>query len=149
MRFTNPTDITKPYSIKTNFTLEPLANMPGRGGMPIPVGLAPGEIAWSGSNTPEPESTFPSRCTSRVVEERYVLNFPPNVSIDNIPKGARFRRGDIRYESRFVKDGRKVTVQRTLRVQRVSNVCGVIENRDWLAFYKVLQRDLRSQIIYR
>ena len=48
-----------------------------------------------------------------------------------------------------MQDGRKVTVHRTLRVQRASNVCGAKENRDWLAFYKVLQRDLRSQIIYK
>ena len=149
MQFTEPTDITKPYWVRAAFTLEPLANMPGRGGMPVPVGLAPGEIAWAGSNTPETDSRFPSRCGSRVVEERYALNFPETVSIDEIPKGAKFLRGDIRYESRFVQDGRKVTVHRTLRVQRASNVCGAKEIRDWLAFYKILQRDLRSQIIYR
>ena len=149
MQFTEPTDITKPFWVRSTFTLEPLANMPGRGGMPVPVGLAPGQIAWAGSNTPEPESRFPSRCGSRVVEERYVLNFPDTISIEEIPKGMQFRQGDVRYESRFVQDGRKVTVHRTLRVQRASNVCGAKENRDWLAFYKVLQRDLRSQIIYR
>ncbi len=149
MRFTDPTDTTKPYWVRANFTLEPLANMPGRGGMPIPVGLAPGGIAGAGSSTPEPESRFPSSCGSRIFEERYVLNFPANVSIEDIPKGTQFRQGDVRYESRFVQDGRKVTAHRTLRVQRASNLCGVKENRDWLAFYKVLQRDLRSQIIYR
>ena len=149
MQFTEPKDITKPYWVRSTFTLEPLANMPGRGGMPVPVGLAPGEIAWAGSNTPEPESRFPSRCGSRVVEERYVLNFPDTISIEEIPKGMQFRQGDVRYESRFVQDGRKVTVHRTLRVQRAPNVCGAKENRDWLAFYKVLQRDLRSQIIYK
>ena len=149
MRFTDPTDITQPYWVKTTFTLEPLANMPGRGGLPVPVGLAPGEIASVGSNTPEPESHFPSQCISRVIEERYVLNFPPNVSIEDIPKGTWFRQGDVRYESRFAQDGRKVTVHRTLRVQRAPNICGEKQSRDWLAFYKVLQRDLRSQIIYR
>jgi len=149
MRFTDPTDITQPYWVKTTFTLEPLANMPGRGGLRVPVGLAPGEIASVGSNTPEPESHFPSQCISRVIEERYVLNFPPNVSIEDIPKGTWFRQGDVRYESRFAQEGRKVTVHRTLRVQRASNICGEKQSRDWLAFYKVLQRDLRSQIIYR
>lgn len=149
MKFTDPTDITKPYSVRAKFTLEPLANMPGRGGLAVPVGLAPGIISWSGSNTPEPKSEFPSQCTSRLVEERYGLNFPENVTIEDIPKGTKFSRGDIRYESRFSRNERKVTVYRTLRVQRLSNVCGEKEARDWLAFYKVLQRDLRSQIIYR
>ncbi|MGB4560036.1 MAG: transglutaminase-like domain-containing protein [Burkholderiaceae bacterium] len=149
MRYTDPTDITKPYWVNAKFTLEPLANMPGRGGLAIPVGLAPGLIASAASNKPEPESDIPSRCSSRVVEEKYDLNFPVNVSIEDIPKGARFERGDIFYESRFVQDGRKVSLHRTLRVQRASKICGVKESRDWLAFYKVLQRDLRSQIIYR
>jgi hypothetical protein len=36
-----------------------------------------------------------------------------------------------------------------LRVQRASNVCGAKESRGWRAFYTALQRDLRSQIIYR
>jgi len=35
------------------------------------------------------------------------------------------------------------------RVKRASNVFGAKESPDWLAFYKALQRDLRSQIIYR
>lgn len=149
MEFTDPTDITKPYWIKSKFTLEPLTNMPGRGGLAVPVGLAPGAIAWAGSNTPEIESDVPSMCTSRLVEESYYLNFPENVTIEDIPKGTRFSLGDIQYQSRFSREGRKVTVHRTLRVQRASNICGKKETRDWRALYKVLQRDLRSQIIYR
>ena len=148
-QFPDPTDITKPYWVRAQFTLEPLANMPGRGGLPVPVGLAPGEIAGAGRNPPEAESTFPLQCVSRFVEERYVLNFPQNVSIEAIPADVQFQRGDVRYQSRFVQDGQKVTVRRTLRVQRASNVCGTKESRDWFAFSKVLQRDLRSQIIYR
>ena len=54
-----------------------------------------------------------------------------------------------RCESRFVQDGHKVTVNRSLKVQRTANLCGVGQSRDWLALYKVLQRDLRSQVIYR
>ena len=149
MQFPDPKDITKPYWLKSTFNLEPLANMPGRGGLAVPVGLAPGFIAGFGSNTPEPKSTLPESCSSRIVEERYVLNFPGSVSIEAIPKGVLFRQGDIRYESRFVQDGHKVTVNRSLKVQRTANLCGVGQSRDWLALYKVLQRDLRSQVIYR
>ncbi len=149
MQFPDPKDITKPYWLKSTFKLEPLANMPGRGGLAVPVGLAPGFIAGFGSNTPDPKSTLPESCSSRIVEERYVLNFPGSVSIEAVPKGILFRQGDIRYESRFVQDGHKVTVNRSLKVQRTANLCGVGQSRDWLALYKVLQRDLRSQVIYR
>ena len=149
MQFTDPTDIAQPYWIKANFTLEPLTNMPGRGGLAVPVGLAPGQIAGTGSNMPDAVTNLPTRCDSSLVEERYSLSFPANVSIDAVPKGTRFERGDIRYESRFAQNGSKVTVHRALRVQRASNICGEKEGHDWLAFYKVLRRDLRSQIIYR
>ena len=40
-------------------------------------------------------------------------------------------------------------LHRSLRLQRASQMCGDKEREDWLAFYKVLQRDLRSQIIYK
>jgi len=149
MQSTEATDITKPFWVRATFTLEPLANMPGRGGMPVPVGLAPGEIAGVGSDTPEPESRFPMRCSSYVVDERYVLHFPETVAIEEVPKGMQFRKGDVRYESRFVQEGRRVTLHRTLRVQRAASVCGAKESRDWRALYKVVQRDLRAQIIYR
>jgi len=149
MQYPDPQDITKPYWLKSTFKLEPLANMPGRGGLTVPVGLAPGLMAGFGSYTPESNTPFPVSCSSRIVEERYVLNFPENVSIEVIPKGALFRQGDIRYESKFVQDGRKITVTRSLKVQRSSNLCGDRQARDWLALYKVLQHDLRSQVIYR
>lgn len=100
-----------------------------------------GKVA-PGVNTPKPKLNFPSRCVSRVVEEQYVLNFPANVSIEGIPKGTQFQSGGVSYESRFVQDGRKVTVHRTLRVQHASNICTDKDSRDWLALYKVLQRDL-------
>ena len=44
---------------------------------------------------------------------------------------------------------RLVMPSRSLKVQRTTNLCGVGQSRDWLALYKALQRDLRSQVIYR
>ncbi len=52
-------------------------------------------------------------------------------------------------ESRYIQSGRTVTVDRRLRVQRESRVCGLKESREWLSFYRVIQRELRSQIVYR
>jgi hypothetical protein len=83
------------------------------------------------------------------VQERYVLAFPSNVAIEDIPKGTRFRQGGIDFESRYTHSGRTVTVDRRLRVQRESRVCGLKESREWFSFYRVIQRELRSQIVYR
>ena len=98
---------------------------------------------------PRSRSTFKDQHANYTRPERFALTLQNGSKFWVSLKGTQFRQGDVRYESRFVRDGRKVTVHRMLRVQRASNVCGVKENRDWLAFYKVLQRDLRSQIIYR
>jgi hypothetical protein len=46
-------------------------------------------------------------------------------------------------------DDAAVTLERRLRVQRASCVCGLKEARDWQAFYRALQRDLRAQIVFR
>jgi len=78
-----------------------------------------------------------------------VLTFPSNVSIEDVPKGTRFSQGGIDFESRYVQSGRTVTVDRRVRIQRDSRVCGLKEARDWHAFYRVMQRELRSQIVYR
>ena len=54
MRSTEPTDITRPYEMRTVFTLEPLVNMPGRGALSVPVGLATGSIAAIAVSQPDP-----------------------------------------------------------------------------------------------
>lgn len=149
LRHTDPTDITKPYEISSDFTLEPIANIPGRGAMAIPVGLAPGDIAYLGIVRPEPVSDRPSLCISRNFKESYTLNFPANVLIEDIPKGKKFVRGGIHFESRYTLKGRTVTIDRQLRVQQKSRICGLEESRDWYDFYRLIQRELRSQVVYR
>jgi len=62
LRYTDPSDITQPFEIASEFTLEPVVNMPGRGAMAIPVGLAPGNIAYLGIVKPEPISDHPTLC---------------------------------------------------------------------------------------
>lgn len=149
LKYADPTDLSLPYFVEARFKLESLSNMPGRGALAVPVGLAPGEMTSLASVIPPKDDGFPARCASRSIEESYSLTFPRNVSIEEVPKGVRFKRGDIVYESRFTRLKKTVRVDRKLTVQRSSMICGERENNDWLAFYGVLRRDLRSQIIYR
>ena len=148
-RMPDPADIAKPYWVTARFRLEPLVNMPGRGGLVVPVGLAPGIFVWMANDKPESDSRFPVRCTSRHVEEEYVLVFPSSVTVEAIPAGTLFHKGGVRYESRFKRDGQKVTVRRSLKVQRAGSICSDSENRDWHALYRAIQRDVRSQVIFR
>jgi hypothetical protein len=117
--------------------------------MAVPVGLAPGDIAYLGIVKPEPVSERPALCNSRSITERYTLIFPPNVSIESIPRGPKFIRSGIDFVSSYSRVGRTVTIDRKVRIQRQSRICGLQESRDWDDFYRVIQRELRSQIIYR
>ncbi|MEK9777236.1 MAG: DUF3857 domain-containing protein, partial [Quisquiliibacterium sp.] len=149
LTYTDPTAIDKPYRLVGQFILEPLTSMPGRGGLAFPIGLSPGFIYWAGMNSPAAEQRFPKTCTSQTYEDRISMTFPSNVEIEEIPKGVRFNQGGIRYESRYKQSGRTVTAHRSLRVQHASSVCGAKEHQEWKSFYRVLQRDVRAQIIYR
>ena len=145
----DPEDLESPFWVRTRFTLDPVSNMPGRGALAVPVGLAPGEIASGGSNKPLVERKLPYYCKSRLVEERYLLQFPATMAIEDVPKGTIYRRGGIHYQSSFRLDGRKVAVERRLHIQRDAPLCGPKDHSNWLAFHKALQRDLRAQIFYR
>ena len=147
--YTDPTAIDKPYRIDASFTLEPPTNMPGRGGLAFPIALSPGYIYWAGNNSPAAEQRFPTSCTSQTYEDRISMTFPSNVEIEEIPKGVRYSHGGIQYESRYVQSGHTVSATRRLHVQHISSICEAKEHEDWKLFYKVLQRDVRAQVLYQ
>ena len=50
---TEPMDLDRPWKVEAEFTLDPLANIPGPSAMTIPVGVAPGRIkALAGGKSP-------------------------------------------------------------------------------------------------
>ena len=145
----DPQDLSQSFGMQTRFTLGAVSNFPGRGALMVPVGLAPGRIAWSGNDQPAATIRYPAACRSRTWEERIQLVFPGNVRIDEIPKGTEYRRGAVHYRSTFSRSGQTVSVVRKLLVERPAPLCSMKEHQEWLDFYKVLQRDLRAQIFYR
>lgn len=146
---TDPEDLELPYWVKSRFTLDAVSNVPGRGAIAMPVGLAPGELAWLGADRPFAGRLTPFKCRSRVVEERYSLTLPRNVVLEAIPRGTQYRDGAIRYDAVYRRSGQTVTVRRKLVVHYAAHVCAPEENESWIRFYKVIQRDLRAQIFYR
>ena len=145
----DPEDLEAPYWVKSTFTLDAVSNVPGRGAIAMPVGLAPGELAWTGADRPFAQRLTPFKCRSRVVEENYSLTLPKNVVLESSPRGTTYRDGASTYESVYRKTGQTVTVRRKLVAHHASNVCAPEENEQWIRFYKVIQRDLRAQIFYR
>jgi hypothetical protein len=145
----NPEDIDKPYWIEGHFQLDPVANIPGRGAMRIPVGLTPGSLAGMASYTLSVNQQHPWPCPSLTIRDSYSIRFPSNVLIASIPDGTTYRDGQIDFQSTYHQVGRQVLVERTLVVERPSQVCTEEDLEHWREFHLRLQRDLRSQIFYR
>lgn len=146
----DPEDIDKPYWIEGRFQLDPVANIPGRGAMRIPVGLAPGWFAAVAANkTTVSQQQHPWPCTSQTNSESYSIRFPSNIVLTGIPDGMAYRDDQIDFQSTYSRVGRQVFVERRLVIQRPSQVCSAEDLEHWRAFHLQLQRDLRSQIFYR
>jgi hypothetical protein len=118
--------------------------------MRIPVGLAPGWFAGVAENkTTVSQHQHPWPCSSQTVSESYTIQFPSNVLITSVPDGVAYRDDQIDFQSTYRRVGRQVFVERTLVMQRRSQVCSAEDLEHWRAFHLKLQRDLRSQIFYR
>jgi transglutaminase-like putative cysteine protease len=145
----DPEDIDEPYWIEGHYQLDPVANIPGRGAMRIPVGLTPGTLEGLAANTLAVRQQHPWACASLTVSDSYRIQFPSNVSITSIPGGMAYRDDHINFHSTYHRVGRQVLVERTLLVEYPSQVCNAEDQEHWRAFHWKLQRDLRSQIFYR
>jgi transglutaminase-like putative cysteine protease len=148
MDFPDPERIEQPYWIRAKFFLNPVTNIPGRGGMMIPVGMAPGGIAWAGADQPLIKD-FDHTCRSQTHQESYSIEFPKNVTIDGVPESIRFKNESVNYSATYTIKDQVVEVKRVLQIQHKRSVCGLEENKLWRSFHKVLQKDLRSQIFYK
>jgi transglutaminase-like putative cysteine protease len=147
--YPDPTVLGQAFWVKSSFKLDPVSNFPGPGSLMTPVGLAPGIIANFGVQKPLDKREKPYPCFSRMLEDRYQIEFPSNVTIGQMPEGVSYVGGGIRYRSSYEISGHSVVVHREFEVQHPSDVCTPQDNEAWKAFHAVLQRDLRSQLFYR
>jgi hypothetical protein len=145
----DPEDLGTAFGWTASFELDPATNVPGPGAMKIPVGLAPGSIALLALAGSIETRTWPYVCQSYTVEESYAITFPDTVTVETIPADVHEDRDAIAYSATYRRDGQTVTVTRRYREQHPSSVCGPEDHAQWRAFRPILQRDLRSQIVYR
>ncbi|MEI8363619.1 MAG: hypothetical protein WCG35_10435 [Betaproteobacteria bacterium] len=82
------------------------------------------------------------------MEETYTLTFPSNTIIKRIPSDVNYQNTSISYTATYHLYGNKVEVFRRYQVENETHVCDASSNERKLAFFKVLQRDLKSQIFY-
>ena len=140
-----PEDIDRPYWIEGRFQLDPVANIPGRGAMRIPVGLAPGRFAAMAAERSVAISRHPWPCGSMTVSESYTIQFPSNVLITEFPM-ASYHDGQIEYRSTYHRVGRKSPPSGHSWYSALLRSAIHKDREHWLAFQLQLQRDLRSEI---
>ena len=78
----------------------------------------------------------------------YTLNFPTNTHITRIPTDVNYQNDSISYKATYRLNANKVEVFRRYQLENASHVCDASSNERKQAFFKVLQRDLKSQIFY-
>jgi transglutaminase-like putative cysteine protease len=145
----DPIDLNQPWEVKATFALDPVVKIPGPSAMPIPVGLAPGEIRDLATTRPPSGRRFAYVCTSGRHHEEVELRLPWNASIEHIPDGVTFEHGPLRYASAYRRSGNLVLITREISIDRKSHTCTVRDDEDWAALLRVLQRDLRGQVFIR
>lgn len=144
-----PEDLNTAFDIKSKFTLDPIATFSGPGAMKVPVGLAAAPIETLATEKPPVARKWPYPCGSSTVEQNYTIDFPRNITVYRVPKGAAYANGGVAYKSKYVLMGRTVTVTRTLTQEHARDVCNDEDNQVWRALVSVVQRDLQEQIFYR
>ena len=148
IRSSDPEDLDSPFSTSSEFVLDPVANIPGRGAMQLPMGLSPGLIRSISQSKFPILTDRPRTCSSRTYAENFEIQFPRNVRLDKVPAGTRYVTKNINYRSEYTRRGNTVHVSRKLWVQRSGSVCAKADTIEWMKFINFLQRDIRSQIFY-
>lgn len=141
-------NLNNPVIFETTFTVNPMTNFPGPGAAWMPVGLAPGRINSLRAQPPVSPQAFPYVCRSYAYEEHYKLMFPETVEINHLPKSVSFSQNGYTYRANYFQEGNIVRLNRLLEIETVSDVCQPGDEQAYNKLLKVVQGDLRGQILY-
>lgn len=144
----DPRDLNTPYRETTTFTLDPISNFPGPAAMVIPVGLTQGRIYANAYSKPLKKRNFPYQCHGRTYEDDYEITFPETIKITRIPIDVNFSKDGLTYIAKYQKKENTIFINRKLIAENESMSCEPEKENRKQEFYKVLQRDIRSQIFY-
>jgi hypothetical protein len=146
----DPSNIAKPFELRSRFELDAPVNIPGPSAMTVPVGLSPGIITSTAYMKPLKQRRFPVNCSSEEFVEHVELRFPKSIRVTRIPSNTVYQDATISYSSSYqltqTASGQVLTVKRQLSTQYESGTCKEPEEKAWQTFHAVLHRDIRSQI---
>lgn len=146
---TDAYDLNRPFELSSRFKIDPLANVPGKGAIAVPVGLSSGDFMVIAYNKPKEKFNYPYVCQSGYIEENYKIEFPDNVKVTDIPNGINYSVVGAEYVSTYKQDGNTVTVTRKAKFERPSMVCKPTDLERWKDFHKAVRMDTKAQIFYQ
>ena len=141
-------ELDNPVIFETAFVVDPVTNFPGPGAIWMPAGLAPGRINSLRGRSPMSPQAFPYVCRSYAFEEQYELAFPDSVSISHLPSSIDFSENGHTYRATYSREGNVVRLSRLLAIETASDVCQPGDEQAYNKLLRVVQDDLRGQILY-
>jgi hypothetical protein len=145
---TDPHDLDVPYQENTTFLLDPKSNIPGPAALTMPIGLSQNKIYQTAINKPLTKRNFPYQCWGRVYKTHYELTLPSNVKITKIPEDLDFHLDEYKFSAKHKRIENKIISDKELVIDYKNMVCDPEQEQKKKEFFKVLQKDLRSQIFY-
>ena len=141
----DPLDLDAAWVVTSDFSLDPVANLPGVVALTLPIGLAQGRFQTLASIKALDKSKFPHICGSSSHKEVIEMTLPVEARIARFPTDVRFKSQTLSYHASYQASDKTVQVTRTFEANRGRSVCGREDDLEWDQFTKVLQRDLRQQ----
>jgi len=141
----DPLDLDVPWVVNSEYSLDPVANLPGVVALTPPIGLAQGRFQTLAGVKALGASKFPHICGSSSHIEVIEMALPDESRIARTPADVNFKTKTLNYSASYQVDGKKVQVTRSFEANRGRSVCGNEDDLEWDQFTKVLQRDLRQQ----
>ena len=141
----DPLDLNTDWVVNSEYSLDPVANLPGVVALTFPIGLAQGRFQILATAKAQTNSKFPKICGSSSHKEVIEMSLPEVSRVTRAPSDVSFKSSTLSYLASYEVTGKTVKVTRTFEANRGRSVCGNEDDLEWDQFTKVLQRDLRQQ----
>lgn len=141
----DPLDLNADWVVNSEYSLDPVANLPGVVALTFPIGLAQGRFQILATAKAQTKSKFPKICGSSSHKEVIEMILPEESRVARTPVDVTFKSTTLSYLASYQVAGKTIQVTRTFMANRGRSVCGKEDELEWDQFTKVLQKDLRQQ----
>ena len=141
----DPLDLNADWVVNSEYSLDPVANLPGVVALTFPIGLAQGRFQILATAKAQTNSKFPKICGSSSHKEVIEMILPEESRVARTPVDVTFKSTTLSYLASYQVAGKTIQVTRTFMANRGRSVCGKEDELEWDQFTKVLQKDLRQQ----